>query len=566
MASVAPPIARTRRAALRRSHARRVRAWAAGRSTTALVGAAVLVLLGVSLALRTAALGAQFWVDEGISVGIASHPASQIPGLLGQDGSPPLYYLLLHLWIAGFGPGEAATHALSLLFATLAVPAALWAGWSLFGRRAGLICATLVALEPFLTWYAQETRMYSLLALESIVIAAAFVHAFVHGRRRYLPVFAVATALALWTHNWALFLLAAAGVAFLFCLARSADRRATLRDGVLAFGAIALLFAPWVPTLLYQAAHTGAPWSGRPTLRSLPRALYTLGGGPWPARVLLLTAAGGLAWALCRRADTESPTSGTPAAGGRWALGRRVAAGPGPEGSAVEWTAVVGLALLGFGTLIIAWAYARTSPDWTARYFAVIVGPLAIIASAGLARARLVGLAALGAVVGLWVAQPREHAIEHKSNVRRVAAELHGRVHPGDLVVSTQPEQVPVLRYYLSPALRYADPTGPVRDPRVFDWRNALGRLRAATPRRDLQPLLRRVPVGGQVVLVRPLRRPAGSWGPAVGHASGVWTDALTFDPRFVAVGAVGPRRGGWGTGVRAILYRRVRTGPAAPG
>ena len=54
---------------------------------------------------------------------------------------------------------------------------------------------------------------------------------------------------------------------------RPAPRRALVRDGVLAFGGAALLFAPWVPTLLYQAAHTGAPWSHRPTGRSLERAI-----------------------------------------------------------------------------------------------------------------------------------------------------------------------------------------------------------------------------------------------------------------------------------------------------
>ena len=39
---------------------------------------------------------ARFWIDEGLSVGIASHPLVDIPGVLRQDGSPPLYYLLLN--------------------------------------------------------------------------------------------------------------------------------------------------------------------------------------------------------------------------------------------------------------------------------------------------------------------------------------------------------------------------------------------------------------------------------------------------------------------------------------
>ena len=56
---------------------------------TALAGIAVLV--AISVVLRTRALHSHFWVDEGISVGIASHPLAHIPSLLRQDGSPPLY-------------------------------------------------------------------------------------------------------------------------------------------------------------------------------------------------------------------------------------------------------------------------------------------------------------------------------------------------------------------------------------------------------------------------------------------------------------------------------------------
>ncbi len=68
------------------------------------------------------------WLDEGISVGIASHPLGSIPGLLRQDGSPPLYYGLLHLWMSAFGTADDTTHLPSLVFALAMVPTALWAG------------------------------------------------------------------------------------------------------------------------------------------------------------------------------------------------------------------------------------------------------------------------------------------------------------------------------------------------------------------------------------------------------------------------------------------------------
>ena len=63
----------------------------------------LLALTAVSLWIRTRVLGAGFWIDEGLSVGIAHHPLTAIPHLLREDGSPPLYYLLLHVWIGFLG-------------------------------------------------------------------------------------------------------------------------------------------------------------------------------------------------------------------------------------------------------------------------------------------------------------------------------------------------------------------------------------------------------------------------------------------------------------------------------
>src|ERR1700751_1072067 len=65
-------------------------------------------LTAISAYGRTRSLGApigQFWEDEAITTGIASHSLSAIPGILRHDGSPPLFYMLLHVWMSVFGSG-----------------------------------------------------------------------------------------------------------------------------------------------------------------------------------------------------------------------------------------------------------------------------------------------------------------------------------------------------------------------------------------------------------------------------------------------------------------------------
>ena len=493
--------------AVPRRHAAQARALPIGgtAATAAFLGA----LLAGSLVLRTRRLDTGFWIDEALSVGIASHALTEIPEVLRQDGSPPLYYLLLHFWIRLFGSGETATHVLSLIFALLAIPAAYWAARTVFDRRVGWVAAALAAVIPYLTSYGQETRMYSLVALLSIVGTGAFLHAFVFGRRRYVVLFGVVLAVLLYTHYWAVFFAVGAGVALLFVIQQSRDRGLEVRDALIAFGAAALVYAPWIPMFVYHALHTGAPWSKTPSLARLLVAPVALVSSDSAAMALLLAGGVGVA-AIIRAGDS-------------------------PERKAVLATIVFGIA-----ALVSAWISSQIEPAWANRYLGLLLGPLVLLAAAGMARAGRLGAVALALVLVIWVTHTGP---EKKSNVQDVAAQIAPTLEPGDTVIATQPDQIPALRYYLGPQLAYATPLGPVQDPTVMDWRNALARLRAAHPEKTLVPLLDGLPDGRQVVLVRPIVRDADQdvapWIATIRDRSAEWGRALGQDERFRRVDAV---------------------------
>ena len=107
--------------------------------------------------------------------------------------------------------------------------------------------------------------MYELMGLLGILETAAFIHAFVFRRRRYLIMFAICQALMLYTHGWGLFFGAGSVVALIPIWRASDDRRGLVRDAVMAYVGAGILFLPWVPNFIYQATHTGAPWA--PTIR-----------------------------------------------------------------------------------------------------------------------------------------------------------------------------------------------------------------------------------------------------------------------------------------------------------
>jgi hypothetical protein len=449
--------------------------------------------------------------------------------LLHQDGSPPGYYLLLGVWIRLFGDSERATHTLSLIFAVGCVPLAFAVGRSLFDRSTGFVCAVLAAFDPYLTYYAQETRMYSVEAFLSLLVALAYVNGILRARRLWTVAFVLSLVAMLYVHNWALFLC----VGFAVATVLFARERLAL-FGVAALG-VAVLYAPWLPTLFSQARHTGAPWSTAPTFHDLVLAPGAVFNGDAPLTAFVLAGGVGLALVVRRRGDAER--------------------------------AIILALLLAAGvTITLAWLLSQFSPAWASRYFAVVLGPLAVVAAHGLVRARRLGMFALLAVLFLWAGYSLK---DNKENAREVSAAIAPATHPGELVISTQPEQVPLFRYYLGnrPPLRFATTLGTVPDARIFDWHDAIDRLEAAQPRATLDRLLATVAPGSEFVVVTPVFRDYRAWDAKwtklVWQRSTQWTTLLQADPRLqlvqhIATNEVALHRN-YFKPMQAFVYRRLR-------
>ncbi len=487
----------------------------------------VLPLLTLlSLYLRTRQLHAGFWIDEGISVGIAHEHWTSIPHLLRQDGSPPLYYMLLGLWIRVFGDGVASTHVLSLVFGLACVPLAFFSGRAVFGRTTGFVCALLAALDPFLTYYAQETRMYELEAFLSLVVAWSYVESIVRGKRWWLPVLVLSVTLLAYSHNWGLFL----------CVGLAGATLVAVRERWKLFAVaalcVALLYVVWVPTLLFQAAHTGAPWSTRPKLHDLLFATGSVVGGD--ASYLALVLVGGAALVpLVRRTSSERAT-------------------------------ILALSVLTGVTVVAAFVSSQVSPAWTARYFAVVFGPVLLLAGEGIVRARKLGFATLVALVVIWAGYTMHN---DKENAQGITRGVKPYLTQGELIISTHPEQTPVLRYYLGPGYRWATTLGPTPDPHVFDWRDAVSRLEAAQAKPTLDRLLATVPPGKEFVVIAPVFRDyrawRAKWTKLVWRKAIAWNWLLEHDDHYRLVAHVASDeialKENYFKPLQAFVYRRTR-------
>src|SRR3954452_19676579 len=78
----------------------------------------VLGVLALGVVLRFVCQS-DLWADEVLSVNIAKLPLHRRRAALRRDAAPPLYCLLLHVWMRVFGTGNAAVQALSGVAGTL---------------------------------------------------------------------------------------------------------------------------------------------------------------------------------------------------------------------------------------------------------------------------------------------------------------------------------------------------------------------------------------------------------------------------------------------------------------
>ncbi len=442
-----------------------------GRTTTLVLGAAVVVVLIISLVLRFWTRS-DLWLDEALTVNISRQPLHEIPSFLHRDGAPPLFYFLLHFWMGWFGTSDLAVRSLPGVFGVITLPLTWLAGRRLGGRTVAWAALLLVATSPFAVRYDTETRMYSLMVLLTVLAFLALDRSLRRPRAGNLLAVAVVTGLLLYTQYWALYLI---GTTLLWLAFQSWRGRPEWRSGARAsFVAVivgCITFLPWVPTFLYQSRHTGTPWATPANFSAMVNAVATFaGGGSNQGRALGLIffalAGLGLFGVATSRHHIDLDVRTRP-------LGRPVA-------------------IIVVGTLAAAICGGFISNSaFDARYASVVFIPLILLVSIGLVtfsdqRIRAIVLA-VAVVAGLAGSFP--DIATNRTQAGQVAAALAKRGRPGDLVAYC-PDQLGPAVDRLLPSGRYSQTTFPRgTGPEFVNWVNYATASRDASALRFTEKL-----------------------------------------------------------------------------
>ncbi len=390
------------------------------------------------------------WLDEATSLMLARMSLSELITWTAQDIHPPLFYILLHYWIA-LGESEAVLRGLSTLAGAINVWAVYALGRALFDRRTGLYAALLLALNPFHIWYSQETRMYAWLAAWMSLSLLLALRAWRGNGWLTWVGYVATTAAALYTHYYAVFVILIENLYLAYAFLRREIDRRTLWAWIASQVAVFLLFLPWLPTFLFPITTGGGGWVtlgyGRPSVAMLQHTvvLYMIGQARAMVPSLLRRAgyvlfAGACAGALLLRGAhvrDEQPS--------------------GAFGSAREATAFC----LGYLALPIGLAWLESQvfkPMFSSRYMLPFLTPFVLLVAWGLRKvpSRLIQALILLGLVGVMavgiVAQVR---MPDKPDWRTWSAKIVAEAQPGDLILFIPGWHAKPFDYYARGAVPY---------------------------------------------------------------------------------------------------------------
>jgi mannosyltransferase len=178
---------------------------------------ALLLLVVIGAALRFYGLGdSALWLDEAFTLNFSQASFWGIwENILAGVFNPPLFYWMEHIVISVFGTSEIALRFLPALFGTITIPVFYLIGKEFKDENVGIIMAAIATFSPFLIWYSQEARAYSLLLLLVAGATYFYFRGFNDGDSLDWAMFAILGSLAFWSHFYAIVII---GSMFVYAL------------------------------------------------------------------------------------------------------------------------------------------------------------------------------------------------------------------------------------------------------------------------------------------------------------------------------------------------------------
>lgn len=179
----------------------------------------LVLVIAVGALLRFYQLGMNsLWYDEIGQVLVGRKSLwNTITASARDAGSAPLDYVITHFALF-FGQNETILRFPAAVFGVLSILVLYLIGKAVFDRTTGLTAAALLAIAPNHLHYSRQMRFYSLAVFMILFSVLTFYWAISSRKLRFWVLNSVVTTLALYSHYYTIFIIAACGLWLLLTL------------------------------------------------------------------------------------------------------------------------------------------------------------------------------------------------------------------------------------------------------------------------------------------------------------------------------------------------------------
>lgn len=239
--------------------------------------------------------------DEPFSVYHAQMNIPSIISILSQGNNPPLYEIILHVWIRFFGISELSVRFPSLVFNCITIFFLFKIGKKFLNQQIALVASIVFIFSNYQIYFSHEARVYSLLGMLTSISMYLFMRIMNENEKdsthisAYKPsqsiypilTLSLVNTLIIYAHYFGFFVIA---TQYIFALFHISFFKRNSKRLLLSIGIMILLYAPNIPTVIHRfMASYGETWVKPPQgIESIYNMFWTFSNAPVVAVVVIV--------------------------------------------------------------------------------------------------------------------------------------------------------------------------------------------------------------------------------------------------------------------------------------
>lgn len=243
--------------------------------------------------------------DEPFTIFHAQQDLKSLFAIFTHENNPPLFFLIMHFWIAIFGISPVAVRFLPMLFSVLTVPVLYKTGLKFYNLWVAILATAIFSFSNYHILFSHDTRVYSLFGLLTCISFYAFFSLIKDGiKRKYVWILIISNILLIYSHFFGFFI---PFIQFVIVLTFKELRKKYLVKYFKSVLIVSAFYIPYIPILVkrFTSSTSSGTWLETPNLEELYNMIWKFSNAPVLAVAFLILLVAGLVFWIVKRKKVQ---------------------------------------------------------------------------------------------------------------------------------------------------------------------------------------------------------------------------------------------------------------------